>query len=83
MDVSEMDEKLYQICKHAACQVKYYQQIFNEYELIDDSIKSVEDLQKIPMLTQQVVQQNMEKLLGDTYQKYPEIDKLIVHRSRG
>lgn len=83
MDATKVNEALREICSFAAREVEFYRQLFQESSLAIDSIQSVADLSKIPLLTKQAVQQNMSSMFADPFQRYPQIDKITVQRSLG
>lgn len=62
-------ETLSKLIRHAAAKVPHYQKMFNELKIDPNSIKCLEDLQKIPILEKSVVRQNSENLLDETLDK--------------
>jgi phenylacetate-CoA ligase len=60
-------EKLIQ---HAYKNVPYYQKIFKQRGLTPKDFGSVEDLQKLPILTKEIVRNNIDDLLAVNYKRY-------------
>jgi len=58
------NEKLRALIKHAYGNVPYYRRIFEERGLNDRDIQTVEDLQKLPILTKNDIRQNFSDLLA-------------------
>jgi len=73
---SEDQIKVYQLnqlsklLEHAYKNVPYYQKIFDIHGLKPKSIKSFEDLQKIPFLTKEIVQEKLNDLKATNYPDY-------------
>ncbi len=74
MDVDEKNEKQLELLKktvqHAYYHTKYYHDLFDKAGFDCNSINSVEDLQKIPVLTKEILKNNLEDLLADDLDNY-------------
>ncbi len=58
------NEKLRALIKHAYINVPYYRRVFEEGSLTDKDIQTVEDLQKLPILTKNDIRQNFSNLMS-------------------
>ncbi len=58
------NKKLRALVKHAYENVPYYHRIFRDLNLKPDDIKSKEDLQKIPVLTKEIIRKNFSDLIA-------------------
>lgn len=72
-------ERLRLIMQHCYDNVPYYHKIFRELNLKPSDIKTVEDLSKLPVLTKDIVRNNIDKLIAK--KKYAS--KLIESGSSG
>ena len=63
------NEKLRALVKHAYQSVPYYHRIFEERGLTDNDLQTVEDLQKLPILTKNEIRQNFADLLAKDFNK--------------
>ena len=74
MDVDEKNEKQLELLKktvqHAYYHTKYYHDLFDKAGFDCNSINSVEDLQKIPVLTKEILKNNIEDLSADHLDNY-------------
>ena len=55
------------LLKYCQANVPYYTELFNKINLNIDSIKSLKDLKKIPILTKELVRENFEKLKNPNF----------------
>jgi len=62
--------KFKEIIEHCYYHVPYYQNLFNQIGLTPDDIRSLKDLQKIPLLTKEIMQNNTERLKATNYPEY-------------
>lgn len=60
-------ERLQELISHAYVNVPYYTQLFDDIGLKPEDLQSFEDLKKIPYLTKQIVQENIEQLKAKNY----------------
>jgi len=58
-------KKLKELIRYSYRHVKYYREIFEKNNLNPDSIKTLEDLKQLPVLTRSDIQKNFEKLVSD------------------
>ena len=62
--LARQNEKLRKLVKHCFETVPYYHRIFTELGLSPDDIQSKDDLQKLPILTKQVIRDNYDDLFS-------------------
>jgi len=62
--------RLRKLIEHAYAHVPYYTELFDRLTLKPADIQTVEDLQKLPILTKQMVADNFEKLKANNIDKY-------------
>lgn len=55
--------KLKRLISHAYSTVPYYQKLFNEHNILPESIKTLEDIKKIPCLSRDDIIKNIEELI--------------------
>jgi len=72
-------KKLRALLKHAYENVPYYHKVFRELGLKPEDIKTANDLIKLPFLTKENVQNNIDKLVAKNYNK----QKLIPYSTGG
>lgn len=72
-------KRLGEILKHAYENVAFYHQMFNSVKVKPKDIRSVEDLQKIPVITKSDVQKNFKSLIA----KGVEIGRLCKRETSG
>ncbi|MHB0877503.1 MAG: phenylacetate--CoA ligase family protein [Anaerolineae bacterium] len=63
-------EKLRQLVQHAYENVPYYQRLFAGRHLTPDDFRSLEDLQKLPVLTREDVRRNRESLVAQNVDRH-------------
>lgn len=63
--------KLQELIKHAYKHTKYYKNLFDSLQIKQDSIKTVKDLQKLPILTKQDIINNYKDLIPDNLKTIP------------
>jgi phenylacetate-CoA ligase len=68
-------DKLTSLLRYASEKVPYYQRLFSSARVDPAAIRTPEDLQRIPILTRQDVQQNFEDMVSIDY------DKRVLHRN--
>ena len=73
------DKKLQKIVKHSYRTVPYYKHIFDEGGINPDSIKCLDDIKKIPILTKAEVMSHLEDFLSSDYNKV----KLLTDTTSG
>lgn len=61
--------RLKRLLKHAYLNVPYYRKVFNDLNLTPSNIRTIEDFQKIPVLTKEKLQNNLESLKARNYKK--------------
>ena len=60
-------QRLKALIRHAYQNVPYYRKVFDKLNLNPDDIKTREDLQKLPILTREIVRQNASELMAQNY----------------
>lgn len=60
-------KKFREIIQHAYRTVPYYHMLFKKYDLRPEDIKKLSDLRKIPILTREIVQKNVDLLKSKNY----------------
>ena len=60
-------QQLTKLLHHAYKNVPYYRRVFNERGLKPDDIRDFDDLRKLPFLTKQIIQDNLEDLRAQNY----------------
>ncbi|MEO0478797.1 MAG: hypothetical protein AAF196_04895 [Planctomycetota bacterium] len=64
---ARQEARLQDLCSHAATTVPYWRDVFRERGLAPDSIRSLEDLQQLPLLDKEVVRSRpLEDFLSET-----------------
>lgn len=72
------DHRIQKIVKHCYETVPYYRELFNEQGIDPYSIKHIEDLSKLPILTKAMVKKRPEQFLSS---ECPDKDILTMHTS--
>jgi phenylacetate-CoA ligase len=72
------DERLRAFVRHCYHMVPFYRRRFQELGLVPDDIQTLEDLQKLPVLTKEEVQNNYPDLVS---QAVPPKKQIITHTS--
>lgn len=62
-------KRLQALLKHAYENVPYHHKIFREFELKPQDIKSIDDLQKLPILTKEDIRNNLDDLTTKNHTK--------------
>jgi phenylacetate-CoA ligase len=62
-------DRFLSIYRHALLNIPFYKKCYGEHGLNENSIKSPEDITKIPILTKQNVRENVENLMWPTFPK--------------
>lgn len=63
------EEKLQRIIRHCYYNVPYYREIFENRRLKPSDVKTVKDLQKVPILTRKDVKNNFSKLIAKNFRR--------------
>lgn len=63
--------------------VKHYRNMFDDYGIDPASVKSIESLDKLPLLTKEMIQQSPDDYISNDYQFFPKRDNLIIKRTSG
>ena len=61
------------IIDYAYNNVPYYKKVFDEWGILPSDIQSFEDLQKIPLLTKEIIRDNFDDLISTTYPRHKMI----------
>jgi phenylacetate-CoA ligase len=78
--IDYQNNKLQTLIKHSYTNVPYYKQLFDQIGICPDEIKTVEDLQKIPILTKKEIKsQGINQFTAKNFSK----KKLIISSSSG
>lgn len=72
-------EKLKKILWHAFINVPYYTELFKSLKITPDDIRSVKDLSNLPILTKEIIRNNLSKFIATNI---PESD-LILNNTGG
>ena len=64
------DERIREFVAHCAATVPYYRNLFYELRLSPSDIRGLEDLQKVPILTKQVVQEHGPEFVSESVGQY-------------
>ena len=64
------DKRLQQLIRHCYEHVPYYRHLFDSLHLMPNDIQTREDLQKLPILTKQMVRDHFEELQADNIADY-------------
>lgn len=62
-------QQLRKLLHHAYENVPYYRRIFDEHDMKPDNIKTLDDLRKLPYLTKEIIQDNLENLVAKNISK--------------
>lgn len=73
------NRKLREIVKYAYEHVPFYHQKFSQANLKPDDVKNVDDLNKVPIVNRDELQENYEKLISDEF----KMDRLKVASTSG
>ena len=57
------EKKLHELINHSYYNTKYYKRLFDNNNISPDDIKSIEDLNKIPILTKEIIKKNYSDLI--------------------
>ncbi len=60
-------KELKRLLQHAETQVPYWRKVFEEVGFSPDSISSVEDLRKLPLLTKEIINQQNDRCIAENY----------------
>jgi len=63
------NEKLQALIRHAYRNVPYYHRVFEERGLLDKDIQTIADLQKLPVLTKDIVRSNFSQLVAKDFKQ--------------
>lgn len=58
-------KKLQRLVQYAYRHVQYYTELFNNHDIMPDDIKTLDDIEKIPILTKELARANQHKLISD------------------
>ena len=72
-------QRLQLLLRHAYRNVPYYHRIFDELKLKPEDIKNSSDLQKLPILTKDIIRRNFSELIAKNYSE----DELIPSYTGG
>lgn len=78
-----LDVLLQRMIQHAYNTVPYYKHMLDEYGIDPFSIKCPDDLDKLPILTKEQIQNKPEDYLSTKYLYYPEKKDVIIRRTSG
>lgn len=63
------DRKLHKMIRHCYKTVPYYKKMFNEYGINPETIKKLDDLKVLPILTKEEVKRNMADFISESVNK--------------
>ncbi len=78
-----MNNKLNDNIKYAVEHVEYYRNLYGSLNIDISEINRLEDLQKLPILSKNTVQQKHDEFVSGVYQRYPKINDINVKRTSG
>lgn len=78
-----VNELLQRMVQHAYDTVPYYKQMFDNYDIDPFSIKNQVDLEKLPVLTKEQIQDKPEDFVSTKYLYYPAKKDVIIRRTSG
>jgi phenylacetate-CoA ligase len=61
------EEMLKKLIQYSYKHVKYYRAVMDEMKLKPSDINTIDDLQKLPLLTKKIIKENFNSLLSDEY----------------
>lgn len=61
------DERLSKLIKHCWDNVPYYRRVWTELGLRPESIRRLEDLKRLPVLTKSIIRENYESLIAENH----------------
>jgi phenylacetate-CoA ligase len=72
------DQRLRQFIRHCAATVPYYRRQFRALGLVPEDIRTLKDLQALPILTKKDIQDNSPDLVSEAV---PKRERIIIHTS--
>jgi len=66
-------DRLKALVEHAGNNVPYYRELFKKHGIKSDDINTLEDFAKIPILTKNILRENLEKFKADNFKAYNPI----------
>jgi len=66
-------ERLKALADHAQKNVPYYRELFKQHGIDNGDIRTIEDFSRIPVLTKEILQNNLEQLKADNFASYKPI----------
>ena len=63
------DRKLAALVDHAYSTVPFYRQMFDKRGLKPENVRSVDDLAKLPIVTKEVIKDNMDQIVSDRFDR--------------
>jgi phenylacetate-CoA ligase len=72
------DQRLRRFIRHCAATVPYYRRQFRELDLVPEDIRTLKDLQALPILTKKDVQEHYPELVSEAV---PAPQRIIIHTS--
>jgi len=76
-------KKLQKLILHVSKYVPYYRDLFERLSIKPDDIKSLEDLQKIPLLTKDMIRENPDCFISDLVKDKHKLTKVTTGGSTG
>ncbi|MFZ4522766.1 MAG: hypothetical protein ACOYNC_13740 [Bacteroidales bacterium] len=67
------NEQLIKLVHHAYNHTKYYNRLFTQKGLLPEDIKSISDLEKLPILTKDIIRENFNDIIADNINSIPSI----------
>ena len=61
------DERLRRLIQHSYSTTKYYRNLFDQADIAPSDIRSVEDLQVLPVLDKPLIQEHMESMISSAF----------------
>lgn len=78
-----LGKKLQDMLIHSVGTVPYYKALFKKYSIDLPDIKDKKGLERIPVLTKNIIQKNLDDFLSSDYLRYPKRADLMTHSTSG
>ncbi|MEW5804101.1 MAG: hypothetical protein AB1847_18555 [bacterium] len=76
-------DKLSKMIRHAYEHTRYYRSVFEERKLKPSDIKTIEDLQKLPILTKEIIRSRLDDFICDTVTDRSQLEVILTGGSTG
>ena len=76
-------KKLQKLIRHVSIYVPYYRDLFKRLTIKPEDIKSLDDLQKLPLLTKDIIRDNPDSFISDLVKDKSKLTKITTGGSTG